>query len=261
MWLQWACRVWRSTPRPVSPEASSGPVLTSCVHSPNPDPVWLLELKVSLPHLCSVQPLSHSPRASMCPSDGDSSPLNKPSSHPGFYPSIQTVVCPPSTRCPAVHPPALLATGHQPSIYLSTQLPPQPSTPCIFSWPPLVPSSLPQPRVNTLSAPVQPPPVWELPEWGVEGEAQAPATPGAMPLGAGEEGHQPHQSQEGVEEGRQVHGRAAGRGRARPGGLQSFPLYLPVGTLKLESTQAAGRRSGAEELDAAHPPPPGAGRV
>ena len=136
--------------RPVSPEASLGPVLTSCVHSPNPDPVWLLELKVSLPHLCSIQPLSQSTRASMCPSDRDSSPLNKPSSHPGFCPSIQTVVCPPSTRCLAVHHPALLATVHRPSIYLSIWLPPQPSTPCIFSWPPLAPSSLPQPRVTPL---------------------------------------------------------------------------------------------------------------
>lgn len=83
------------------------------------------------------------------------------------------------------------------------------------------------------------------------GEAQAPATPGAIPLEAGEEGDQPHQSQEGVEEGRQIPGRAPGRGGATPGCLQSFRLQLPVETLRLESTGVAGRHSGAEELDTA----------
>ena len=218
------------------------------IHSP--DPVWLLEFKVSLPHLYRIQPLSQSTRASMCPSDCDSSPLNKPSSHPGFYPPIQTVVCPPCTRCPAVHHPALLATDHRSSMYLSTQLPPQLSTPCIFSWPPLAPSSLSQPPVTPLLLlGTCPPSVGAA--GGARGEAQAPATPGATPLGAGEEGDHPHQSQEGVEEGRQIPGRAPGRGGARPGCLQSFRLQLPLETLRLESTGVAGRHLGAEELDAA----------
>lgn len=232
--------------RPVSPEASSGPASSRPVSTA---PALTLCGFLSSKSHCPIC-LSQSTRASMCPSDRDSSPLNKPSSHPGFYPSIQTVVCPPSTRCPAVHHPALLATVHQPSIYLSTRLPPQPSTPCIFSWPPLVPSSLSQPPVTPLVL-LGICPLSVGAAGGAQGEAQAPATPGVIVLGAGEEGDHPHQSQEGVEEGRQIPGRAPGRGGARPGCLQSFRLQLPVETLRLESAGVALRHSGAEELDAA----------